>query len=65
MPQEADLGAAGIVSVEQWRRKVLLEAGYPQEEAFLLAGRLDIDVHTACDLLAGGCPVWTAIRILT
>lgn len=53
------------LTVEEWRRQELAEAGYPQEEAYLLAGRLDVDLHGACDLLALGCPVALAIRILT
>lgn len=52
-------------SVRGWRVDMLIEAGYPQEEAFLLAKRSDVDLHAACDLLARGCPVKLAIRILT
>lgn len=67
MPDKAREGESerAIGSVRQWRTEALIEAGYPQEEAFLLAGRLDIDLHKACDLLAAGCPLPLAIRILT
>ena len=53
------------VDVSAWRTKLLIEAGYPQEEAFLIGGRLDIDLHEACDLLKHGCPLRLAVRILT
>lgn len=52
-------------SVRGWRIDALIAAGYPQEEAFLLAKRPDVDLHRACDLLASGCSVKLAIRILT
>jgi hypothetical protein len=58
-------GEIGVQSVVEWRRSMLEEAGYPQEEAFLLAKRLDIDLHVARDLIIGGCPLKTAIKILT
>lgn len=65
MSDEARRGDVDLGSVESWRREMLEDAGYPQEEAFLLSKRLDIDVHAACDLLSKGCSVSTAIRILT
>lgn len=48
-----------------WRTSELIEAGYPEEEAFVLGNRLDIDLHEACELLRKGCPLKFAIRILT
>jgi hypothetical protein len=47
-----------------WRYETLLEAGYPDRHALLLATRDDVDLHLACDLVARGCPVGTAVRIL-
>lgn len=65
MEDQAREGEWDLESIRDWRRKRLTDAGYPQEEAFLLAGRLDVDLQIACDLLAHGCPLPTAIRILT
>jgi len=48
-----------------WRAEALARAGYPAEEAFLLAERDDVDLHQAIYLLESGCPVGTAVRILT
>lgn len=50
--------------VTEWRQERLLEAGYPQEEAFVIAGRHDIDLHCAIDLLRAGCPLKWAFKIL-
>jgi hypothetical protein len=53
------------VRVTAWRAHLLTHAGYPPEEAFLLAERQDVDVHVALDLLEQGCDLDTALRILT
>jgi hypothetical protein len=50
--------------VEQWRADALERAGYPHDEAVELAARTDVDLHSAVDLLARGCPVETALAIL-
>lgn len=50
--------------VEDWRESVLLEAGYPADDAVELSRRTDIDLHTAVDLLLSGCDVLTAVEIL-
>ena len=47
-----------------WRLAQLLEAGYPDEVAALLATRPEVDLHRAVDLLGRGCPPATAVRIL-
>ncbi len=47
-----------------WRYETLVEAGYSEREALLLATRDEVDLHLACDLLARGCPTRTAVRIL-
>ena len=40
-------------------------AGYRPEAAARLAGKVEIDLHQACELVARGCPPETAIRILS
>ena len=50
--------------VSLWRWQALLRAGYGLGEAFLLAGRHDVDLHLALELPARGCPHHTALRIL-
>ena len=50
--------------VIQWRRAELERAGYDSAGAQAIAERLDIDLHTATDLLRGGCPAETALKIL-
>ena len=42
----------------------LLAAGYPLEDAELLAARRDIDLHQAVALLGAGCPHGLAVDIL-
>ena len=51
-------------TVEMWRVDVLREAGYPPEDALLLAIDPDVDLHEAVALLERGCKVETALRIL-
>lgn len=51
--------------IEKWREKCLLEAGYPSEEARLIAICRDIDLHYAIDLIVvKGCDPVEASRIL-
>jgi hypothetical protein len=50
--------------VERWRAGALMRAGYEREGATALAARLDIDLHTATDLLERGCPEDLALQIL-
>jgi hypothetical protein len=50
--------------VERWRAGALMRAGYEPEGATALAARLDIDLHTATDLLERGCPEDLALQIL-
>jgi hypothetical protein len=47
-----------------WRLEALKRAGYDESAALLLAVQVQIDLHTATDLLSGGCPPETALRIL-
>lgn len=50
--------------VEAWRLKVLLDAGYPLENAEQLAARNDVDLHQAVELIEAGCAPATAAQIL-
>jgi hypothetical protein len=47
-----------------WREAELERAGFSGHDAFELAIRGDIDLHTAVDLIRRGCPPDTACRIL-
>jgi len=48
----------------RWRFTELLRAGYPSDDALVLATHSDVDLHTAVDLVRHGCPPDTAKRIL-
>lgn len=50
--------------VENWRAEELIRAGYTPSDAVALAGRHDIDLHLAVELLQHGCSVDTALDIL-
>ena len=50
--------------IEAWRAEALERAGYPLAAAMEIAGRHDIDLHQAVDLLEAGCPVELALRIV-
>jgi hypothetical protein len=50
--------------IQRWRAHELERAGYSSHEAAELAGRLDVDLHLAVELLERGCPPETALRIL-
>ncbi len=50
--------------VEHWREQELIRAGYTPGEAVALAGRHDVDLHLAVELLAKGCPIDLALDIL-
>ncbi len=52
------------VEVLRWRFDVLLRVGFEIEQAAVLAANVEIDLHTAEDLLRRGCPSGTAMRIL-
>lgn len=47
-----------------WRFAELERAGYSTQDAFVLAGAKDVDLHLALRLVAEGCPPKTAARIL-
>jgi hypothetical protein len=50
--------------IQRWRAEELERAGYRPDEAAQLAGRPDVDLHLAVELLERGCPSGTALRIL-
>jgi hypothetical protein len=50
--------------VEDWREHVLIEAGYPADDAIELSRRHDVDLHRAVELLLAGCDVAVAVDIL-
>ena len=50
--------------IERWRAGELERAGYEASAAALLAGRADIDLHYAIDLLRNGCAPDLALQIL-
>ena len=53
------------LDIVSWRFDQLEGAGYPVDIAVMLAERADVDLHLACELLAAGSPIHTALRILT
>ena len=50
-------------SVARWRFGQFCSLGFGDEEAWLLAAS-DADLHTARSLVAAGCPLHLALRIL-
>jgi hypothetical protein len=47
-----------------WRTEELERAGYDRRAARQLAGRADVDLHLAVDLMRRGCPEIVALDIL-
>jgi hypothetical protein len=50
--------------IERWRAEELERAGYTREQATTLAGRHDVDLHDAANILRKGCPPDLALKIL-
>jgi hypothetical protein len=50
--------------VEAWRAEQLELAGYGAAAAAELAGRHDVDLHMAVEMLSHGCPAELALKIL-
>jgi hypothetical protein len=50
--------------VESWRATELERAGYPPAVAAELAGRMDVDLHLAVEMLSKGCSPELALNIL-
>ena len=55
--------ASVVEEVRRWRFEELVRAGYDVEDAIEIANHLDVDLHTATDLVRRGCPSSTAVRI--
>jgi hypothetical protein len=53
-----------LAQVEAWRLHQLLNAGWEEHSAELLANRPDIDLHLAQELIHNGCPQKLALKIL-
>ena len=49
---------------ESWRMETLERAGYDRRSAAILAGRKDVDLHQAVELLERGCSTELALKIL-
>jgi hypothetical protein len=52
------------VEVLRWRFDVLLRVGFDIEQAAVVAANVEVDLHTAEDLMRRGCPSDLALRIL-
>jgi len=50
--------------VARWRFEQLLQAGYDETAALVLADLVHVDLHLAVDLVRRGCASDTALRIL-
>jgi len=50
--------------VLDWRIGELVNAGYPEKLAVIIALHTEIDLHRACELVKRGCPPKKAYRIL-
>ena len=61
---EHDAADAVDSEVFDWRFDQLRRCGYPETEAWILAGARDVDLRLAARLLDEGCPPETAARIL-
>jgi len=61
---EVEIRESELERIEHWRTGELLRAGYDHDAASELAGRLDVDLHTAIDLVRHGCPADLALKIL-
>jgi hypothetical protein len=61
---EQQLENADGAAVLDWRFEILTHAGYPPDDAWILATSKNVDLRLAERLLAEGCPRMTALRIL-
>jgi hypothetical protein len=52
------------LGVEHWRFEQLVAAGWPEQQALVLAANDDVNLHVACDLLPKGCDLRLALQIL-
>jgi hypothetical protein len=61
---EGEVRETEMERVERWRAEALEKVGYDASSAAQLAVRHDVDLHRAIELVEGGCPPATALRIL-
>jgi len=53
-----------ILNLVEWRRELLVEAGFPRVLAVRLACDARWDLHELIDLVERGCPPALAVRVL-
>ena len=53
-----------ILNLVEWRRELLVEAGFPAALAVQLACDARWDLHALIDLVERGCPPALAVRVL-
>ena len=61
---EAQVVDHELERIESWRLEELERAGYARDDAALIAGRHDIDLHFAVGLLKKGCDPVVAVKIV-
>ena len=59
-----DQAPGAPLDVVAWRYGRLVDVGYPSDIAVVLAERVDVDLHGACELLERGATIHEALRIL-
>ena len=64
MPAVHDIIETESERVERWRAEELMRAGFDPVAAVELAATIEVDLHSAIDLLERGCPADLAVRIL-
>jgi hypothetical protein len=50
--------------IVRWRLRLLVDSGFPPEEAREVAGDPGVDVHAVLELMDRGCPPQLAVRIV-
>ncbi|MBA3427855.1 MAG: hypothetical protein H0U07_04700 [Actinobacteria bacterium] len=58
------LDTEDATQILRWRLRTLAAAGYELDDAVVLASNVQIDLKAAVELIEGGCPSATAVRIL-
>ncbi len=61
---EVDIRETELDRINRWRAEELERAGYDRRTAAKLAGRHDVDLHHAVELVERGCPPELAADIL-
>jgi hypothetical protein len=64
MPAVEEIVETELERVERWRAEELMRAGFDPSSAVELAARLDVDLHTATELVDRGCTPDLALQIL-